>query len=126
MATSATAAISGVARDDLGLDPSTIDSTIRRRTAWDRVRRLVPRSRHDRTDALAQLMQFASRKRAEPRDNESAAAQSAEPADLREHAMWAEKRRGAAHGSSLKRTNVDAVTDNSARLRRRIRERIAK
>ena len=60
--------------DDLGLDPSTIDSTIRRRTAWDRVRRFVRSSRHDRTDALARLIPLASRKRAEPRDNESAAA----------------------------------------------------
>ena len=60
--------------DDLGLGPSTIDSTIRRPTAWDRVRRFVRRSRHNRTDALAQLMPLASRKRAEPRDSESAAA----------------------------------------------------
>ena len=58
--------------DDLGLDPSTIDSTIRRRTAWDRVRRLVRRSRHDRTNALAQLTPLASRKRAEPRDESAA------------------------------------------------------
>ena len=60
--------------DDLGLDPSTIDNTIRRRTAWDRVRRFVRSYRRDRTDALAQLMPLASRKRAEQRDNEREAA----------------------------------------------------
>ena len=60
--------------DDLGLDPSTIDSTIRRRTAWDRVRLFVRSSRHDRRDALAQLIPLASRTRADSRDSESAAA----------------------------------------------------
>ena len=60
--------------DDLGLDPSTIDSTIRRRTAWDRVRQFVRSSRHDRTNALAQLIPLANRKREEPRDDERAAA----------------------------------------------------
>jgi hypothetical protein len=61
--------------NDLGLDPSTIDITIRRPTTWDRVRRFVRMSRRRHADALAQPSPIVGRRPPDPlADNESAAA----------------------------------------------------
>jgi hypothetical protein len=61
--------------DDLGLDPSTIDATIRRPTTWDRVRQFVRRSRHHHSEALVKPSPIASHRPSDPSaDNESAAA----------------------------------------------------
>ena len=60
---------------DLGLDPSTIDTTIRRPSTWDRVRRFVRISRRRDADALVQPSPIVSRRPSDRcADDESAAA----------------------------------------------------